>query len=470
MLLGLVSWWLEPTAKSNDINSLATGLSLLLGVGFTVYIVWLTWHYIINRWGTGFGTLDAFPQFFRAWLLPINQPIGVSQVRRNLKRMYIDFGRSFVLGSAIFLSVLAAFLHNPSLTGHKQSIISLGSTSNVSWLLTGSFDKTARLWDVRTGTELQRFQHNDYVNAVAFAPDKSAVLTGSSDTAAQLWDVKTGAKLQRFRHDNYVTSVTFDPDGSAVLTGSGDKTVRLWNVKTGTELQRFQHDGYVTAVAFAPEKSAVLTGSNDKTARLWNIKTGGELRRFQHTDDVTAVAFAPDGATVLTGSLDRIVRLWEVKTGAVLRRFQHDGRVNAVAFAPDGASVLTGSDDRTARLWDVKTGTELRQFQHADSVYAVAFTPDELGIYTGSSDGAARQWDRQTGELIWETPRPFWSKNTWTRDILYIWLTLIFLVFFLPCLKWFDRGRMIYLRKPNRYIHLYQIPGVQRWLPSADKE
>ena len=53
--------------------------------------------------------------------------------------------------------------------------------------------------------------------------------------------------------------------------------------------------------------------------------------------------------------------------------------------------------------------------------------------------------------------------------IFYIWLALVFNVFFLPCLNWFDRGKVWYLRKPNRYIHLYQIPGVERWLPPEEK-
>ncbi len=54
--------------------------------------------------------------------------------------------------------------------------------------------------------------------------------------------------------------------------------------------------------------------------------------------------------------------------------------------------------------------------------------------------------------------------------IIYIWIALVFIVFFLPCLNWFDRGKAWYLLKPNRYIHLYQIPGVERWLPLEEKE
>lgn len=48
---------------------------------------------------------------------------------------------------------------------------------------------------------------------------------------------------------------------------------------------------------------------------------------------------------------------------------------------------------------------------------------------------------------------------------LFVWLILTFVSYFLPALKWFDRGHVIYLRKPNRYLHLYDIPGVERWLP-----
>ena len=56
-----------------------------------------------------------------------------------------------------------------------------------------------------------------------------------------------------------------------------------------------------------------------------------------------------------------------------------------------------------------------------------------------------------------------------TGDQLALWLVLVFITFFLPALNWFDRGKVIYLRKPNRYLHLYQIPHVERWLPPEEK-
>ena len=109
------------------------------------------------------------------------------------------------------------------------------------------------------------------------------MLTGSKDNTARLWDVKTGKELRRFEgHSSSVNSVAFSSDGSRILTGSRDKTARLWDVKTGKELRRFEgHTSSVSSVAYSPNGQKVLTGSEDKTARLWDVETGKELRRFE---------------------------------------------------------------------------------------------------------------------------------------------------------------------------------------------
>ena len=91
--------------------------------------------------------------------------------------------------------------------------------------------------------------------SVSLSDDGSRLATGSQDKTARLWDVRTGASLQEFKgHTGIVTSVAPSADGSRLVTGSFDKTARLWDVRTGASLQEFKgHTGIVTSVALSSD-------------------------------------------------------------------------------------------------------------------------------------------------------------------------------------------------------------------------
>jgi WD40 repeat protein len=274
------------------------------------------------------------------------------------------------------------------------------------FVLTGSWDHTARLWDAATGKQIRFFAgHSDWVTSVAFSPDGRFVLTGSWDHTARLWDASTGQQIRTFAgHTDQVTSVAFSPNGHYMLTSSHDRTARLWDVASGQQIRSLEgHTNWVESVAFSPDGRNVLTGSDDNTARLWDVATGQQIRSFEgHSNFVTSVAFSPDGRSVLTGSFDDTARLWDSATGQQIRSFTGPaGVVYSVAFSPDGRYALTGNYDNTARLWDASTGQQIRSLEgHTNVVTSVVFSPDGRSILTGSPDGTARLWGGTTGQHI----------------------------------------------------------------------
>ena len=70
------------------------------------------------------------------------------------------------------------------------------------------------------GKEIARMTHDDMVNSVAFSPDGKYVVSGSDDDTARVWEAATGKEIARMTHDDDVNSVAFSPDGKYVVSGS----------------------------------------------------------------------------------------------------------------------------------------------------------------------------------------------------------------------------------------------------------
>ena len=80
--------------------------------------------------------------------------------------------------------------------------------------------------------------HSDSVMSVAFSPDGRRIVSGSGDKTIRVWDAETGEEVvgPLKGHSDWVMSVAFSPDGRRIVSGSDDKTIRVWDAETGEEV------------------------------------------------------------------------------------------------------------------------------------------------------------------------------------------------------------------------------------------
>jgi hypothetical protein len=102
---------------------------------------------------------------------------------------------------------------------------------------------------------VQIFNHRDGVPTVAVSPDGKRVVTGCFDKTARVWNLQTGEPIGLLmEHEAEVVCAAFSPDGSKVVTGSFDKTARVWDAQLGVPLtSSLQHGSNVLHVAFSPD-------------------------------------------------------------------------------------------------------------------------------------------------------------------------------------------------------------------------
>ena len=267
------------------------------------------------------------------------------------------------------------------------------------WILTGSADGTARLWD-EEGHLVQSLPHESQVTSVSFSPDDRRILTAERNGVLSLWSLN-GQELSRRRiHDGWVLSARFSPDGRSVVASGPDGTARVLRVDPRgawmSEIVVLPEAGQVCPPTFSPDGGSILTASQN-LVRLW--RADGELLHVfpPHTGLVRGASFSADGQFVLTHSHHGSVRLLRVG-GQVVDEFRgHRSGVGA-GLVSRGGLVLTASDDWTARFWAVSS-PELPVLNHASSVSRGIFSPSGDLILTVSS--SARLWSRR-GELLGE--------------------------------------------------------------------
>jgi WD40 repeat protein/serine/threonine protein kinase len=327
------------------------------------------------------------------------------------------------------------------LEGHTDGVLTVRFSPDGGQLLSGSYDNTARLWNLADHRTIQVFKgHSWWVWAAEFSPDANRIVTAGQDGKAIVWQKSSASagvepaytQLTEFTgHNGAVYAARFAPNGDLVATGGYDNSVLIWNpdevkpIDIGGRLDEQPevkpnylrlagHDKPVRSVEFSPNGQLVLSGSEDNSIRLWDVASGESLKALRgHSRAVRSAAFSPDGSRVLSGSEDQSVRVWNVAGYQEVRVLHatvfagHEDAVLAARFSRDGKQIVTASRDRTASLWDAASGQPLRRFDegHEFLVSGAAFFPDGKRLATGAGDNSARIWDLTTGtELMAFSP------------------------------------------------------------------
>jgi WD40 repeat protein len=234
-----------------------------------------------------------------------------------------------------------------------------------------------QVFRVATGSPVARFSHPTNAGFAQFSPDGRWVITTSQDRTARLWDWRTGRPLMEpLHHDGDVVWADVSADSQRIVTLSRDQWARIWEASSGRLLHKLPHaeEPYdYNSVQFSPDGRLVVVASGN-TAQIWDSATGQSVTApLKHDGRVNSVRFSPDGMRLVTACADHTARIWDTATGhSVSELLRHGAQVIYAEFSPNGRWVITASDDATAKIWEVPMLTPALPSWLADWAEAVA--------------------------------------------------------------------------------------------------
>ena len=284
------------------------------------------------------------------------------------------------------------------LRGHGGPVRSLAVSADGKQLISASFDSTAIVWSLASGTAetVLRF-HEGAVNAASFLKD-GHMATGGEDGRIAIWQpgqVKPATVLHG--HTAPVVSLAVSADGGTLASASWDTTSRLWPLAGGSPRVLEGHRQNVNGIAFTPDGRSVVTVGYDLTLRIWPMG-GGSPGIVTLPTPLNAVSVAPDGEIVAAGATGKVYFL----SPAGERQSEVDAAavpIIALAVSADGKLVAASSVRGAVAVID-RAGHKLERTLVGPGMpaWSVAFLPDNSTLLTGGADRLIRRWNALTGE------------------------------------------------------------------------
>ena len=261
-------------------------------------------------------------------------------------------------------------LHLP---GHAVMVFSI-AFDPAGRLLAASGDEPRRpgrtdikVWDLesrREALEVEAFEGEGRLFALAFSRDGKRLVAGGSDRKVLVWDAGSGRKVGVLgEHAGEIVALSFSENGKYLASSGFDKVVRVWDGARLDEMQpaprRFPGlaAAFADVIAFSPDELRLAVVEDDDTVVLHDLQgTDRAVALKNELHAPVSLAFHPSGRWVITGGKDCTLRVWDAESGALRRTLKshtdHIGRLRSARFA-SGSWLVSGSRDGTVKLWDL---------------------------------------------------------------------------------------------------------------------
>ena len=218
-------------------------------------------------------------------------------------------------------------------------------------ILTGSKDKSLKLWDYKNYemVELQTFNgHVSSVSSCCFNKTGTVMFSTSSDMTLKSWSLTGTCNYTIKAHEKDINCVKISPNNQWIATTSQDKTIKMWNASDGSFLFDLKgHKRSVWFCNFSQNEKALVSGSGDMTVKIWSLSERTCTKTLEgHFQSILYVNFMNEGTQIVSSGSDGLIKIWDKQSGAELQTIEaHEGKIWSCCVKENGQEIVSGATD-----------------------------------------------------------------------------------------------------------------------------
>eukprot|EP01133_Synstelium_polycarpum_P003496 gene3496-3995_t len=194
--------------------------------------------------------------------------------------------------------------NNKVLSGHQGSVMVVKFNATGSYCLSGSQDKTIKLWNPEKQLLIHTFNAHGYQIIDVVSSSDSTMIFSCAERQLYQWDIGTGEVVRRFKGH--------PQDNSLLVSGSYDKSIKIWDLRSRNyeAIQSMEEaQDSVTSVYVNDQEYEIISSSVDGSIRTYDIRNGRVTTDQLHRV-ISSVATHPSNSSVVSSSTDGSVRFW----------------------------------------------------------------------------------------------------------------------------------------------------------------
>ncbi|CAF3598649.1 unnamed protein product [Rotaria sordida] len=283
---------------------------------------------------------------------------------------------------------------NGTFTGHSDTVWCLYALDDV--LLSGSTDKTVKVWNLRETpyTNLATL-HGHEEGVLSLTVKERTVFSGSVDKSIIVWNLNDYKQTTSFvAHTDPVCSLT---QYDNYLYSSSNKCLKVWDIQTLELINEIQTDSRNGWLRILMQKDKCIYAGCRRVIKIFDAMTHQISFEFELPTNDSIYSLAHSDTLLFAGALSGTIYIWDIRANRCLETTcQHEATVHGLCILSadnlNKSNLISASSDQTIRVWSMDTFDQV-QYDDRHEAEVTALHANVRHIMSGAADAKIKVWD-----------------------------------------------------------------------------